>query len=68
MKLKIIYRLNSREIIKNKFKLKLTEKEVNMVMYLFRSNKSVSIDELQKNVWGYISDIETHMLRLIYID
>ena len=29
-------------------------------MYLFRSNKSVSIDELQKNVWGYISDIETH--------
>ena len=52
--------LNSREIIKNKFKLKLTEKEVNTVMYLFRSNKSVSIDELQKNVWGYISDIETH--------
>ncbi len=52
--------LNSREIIKNKFRLKLTEKEVNTVMYLFRSNKSVSIDELQKNVWGYISDIETH--------
>ena len=52
--------LNSREIIKNKIKLKLTEKEVNTVMYLFRSNKSVSIDELQKNVWGYISDIETH--------
>ncbi len=52
--------LNSREIIKNKLKLKLTEKEVNTVVYLFNSKKSISIDELQKNVWGYISDIETH--------
>ena len=52
--------LNSREIINKKLKLKLTEKEVNTVVYLFRCNKSVSVDELQKNVWGYMSDIETH--------
>ena len=27
---------------------------------LTNSNKPVSIDELQKNVWNYQSDIETH--------
>ena len=41
-------------------KLKLTEKEINIITYLSKSNKPVSIDELQENVWGYQSDIETH--------
>ena len=52
--------LNSREMIINENKLKLTEKEINTIIYLFKSNKPVSIDELQKKVWSYQSDIETH--------
>jgi hypothetical protein len=52
--------LNSREIIVNKIKLKLTEKEINTIIYLSKSDKPVSIDELQKKVWSYQSDIETH--------
>ena len=52
--------LNSREMIINNFKLKLTEKEINTIIYLSKSNKPVSIDELQEKVWSYQSDIETH--------
>ena len=41
-------------------KLKLTEKEVNTIIYLSQVNKPTSIEELQMNVWGYQLDIETH--------
>ena len=44
----------------NSKKLKLTEKEINTITYLIKKNESVSINELQKNVWSYQSDIETH--------
>ena len=52
--------LNSREMKINNTKLKLTEKEINTINYLSKSNKPVSIDELQEKVWSYQSDIETH--------
>jgi len=52
--------LNSRQIILKNKKLKLTEKEVNTIIYLFNSQNPVSPIELQKNVWGYQSDLETH--------
>jgi len=52
--------LNSREMSMNDLKLKLTEKEINTIIYLSKSNKPVSIDELQKKVWSYQSDIESH--------
>ena len=52
--------LNSREMLKNNCKLKLTEKEINTIIYLSKLNKPVSINELQKNVWSYQSDMETH--------
>jgi uncharacterized protein YlzI (FlbEa/FlbD family) len=52
--------LNSREMLINSSKLKLTEKEINTIIYLSKSNKPVSIDELQEKVWSYQSDIETH--------
>ena len=52
--------LNSRELILNDLKLKLTEKEINTIIYISKSNKPVSIDELQEKVWSYQSDIETH--------
>ena len=52
--------LNSRVMLKNNNKLKLTEKEIYTITYLSKSNKPVNIDELQKKVWRYQSDIETH--------
>ena len=55
-----IINLNSREMLTNSTKLKLTEKEINTIIYLFKSNKPVSINELQKKVWSYQSDMETH--------
>tara|TARA_B100000900_G_scaffold147947_1_gene125495 strand:- start:96 stop:659 length:564 start_codon:yes stop_codon:yes gene_type:complete len=52
--------LNSREMLINNIKLKLTEKEINTIIYLSKSRNPVTINELQKNVWSYQSDIETH--------
>jgi hypothetical protein len=52
--------LNSREMLIKDIKLKLTEKEINTIKYLSNSNKPVGIEELQKMVWSYQSDIETH--------
>ena len=52
--------LNSREILINNIKLKLTEKEINTIIYLSKSNQPVTINELQKKVWSYQSDMETH--------
>ena len=40
--------------------LKLTEKEINSIMYIFKALKPVSIQELQTKVWGYQSQLETH--------
>ena len=37
-----------------------TYKEINTIIYLSDSNEPVSIEELQKMVWSYQSDIETH--------
>ena len=52
--------LNSREMLIQNIKLKLTEKEINTITYLSNSNDPVSIEELQKMVWSYQPDIETH--------
>ena len=52
--------LNSREMVLKSIKLKLTEKEINTITYLSKSNKPVTVDELQERVWSYQSDIETH--------
>ena len=51
---------NSREMLFNNIKLKLTEKEINTISYLAKATKPVSINELEKNVWRYQPDIETH--------
>ena len=47
-------------MFRNNTKLKLTEKEINTITYLSKSSKPVGIDELQEQVWGYQSNIETH--------
>jgi len=41
-------------------KLKLTEKEIDSITYLFSMKKPVDVRELQQKVWGYQSDLETH--------
>ncbi len=52
--------LNSREIFQNDKKLKLTEREVDIILFLKNFNTSQSIDNLQKKVWGHNSNLETH--------
>jgi len=51
---------NSKFFSKGNLKLKLTEKEIEIIFYL--NNKKVKHDvaDLQKNIWGYSADLETH--------
>ena len=52
--------LNSRELIWKNIKIRLTEKETNTIIYLSKSQRPVTVGELQKKVWSYKFDIETH--------
>ena len=54
------FNLNSREMFLKEDKLKLTEKEISSIIYLFQSDKPISVQELQTKVWGYQSQLETH--------
>jgi len=55
-----IINLNSREILAKSKKIKLTEKEIHIIIYLSKAQKPVNINELQKKVWSYQNEIETH--------
>ena len=52
--------INARFMSFNNLKLKLTEKEINTLIYLLNKNVPTNIEELQKEVWGYNSELETH--------
>ena len=52
--------INARKMISKSAILKLTEKEVNTIIYLSKANKPVTINELQSEVWRYHSGLETH--------
>ncbi len=52
--------LNSREIIRNQKILGLTEREINLINFISKSKNPVKIDELQKEVWDYSDESETH--------
>ena len=52
--------LNSRELISKKNILKLTEKEISIIIYLSKSNNAVGVDQLQSEVWQYHLNLETH--------
>ena len=54
------FNLNSREMYNEKNKVKLTEKEINSIIYLDKAEASVKIHDLQSKVWGYQSQLETH--------
>ena len=52
--------LNSRKIFDDKNELNLTEKEADIIIFLKKAEKTVSIDELQTQVWGHSSKLDTH--------
>ena len=55
-----IINLNSREMLEKSIRLKLTEKEINTIIYLSKFNKPINIEELKKKVWSYQFNLETH--------
>jgi len=51
--------LNSRKISLGDKSLNLTERETNLIIFI-KNEKNVTIKQLQKMVWDYSPDLETH--------
>ena len=51
--------LNSRKISLGDKNLNLTERETNLIIYI-KDKKNVTVKELQKMVWDFSSDLDTH--------
>ncbi len=52
--------INSRILKKSDNELKLTEREIDTIIFLKNENKPIKVDILQKKVWKYSEDLETH--------
>jgi hypothetical protein len=52
--------LNSKFFSKDGLKLKLTEKEIEIILYLNDKKIKHDVADLQKNIWGYSANMETH--------
>ena len=52
--------LNSKFLCKNNVSLKLTEKEIEIILYLSDNKVKNTVLDLQKNIWGYSPNMETH--------
>ena len=52
--------INSRILKKSDKELKLTEREIDTIIFLKNKNKPIKVDVLQKEVWKYATDLETH--------
>ena len=52
--------INSKYLSKLGITLKLTEKEIEIILYLNKKKINCDIADLQKNIWGYSANIETH--------
>jgi hypothetical protein len=52
--------LNSKFLSKDDLSLKLTEKEIEIILYLNKTKTKNNVSNLQKNIWGYSPDMETH--------
>ena len=52
--------LNSKLISKDNADLKLTEKEIEIILYLMENKTKHSVLDLQKNIWRYSPSMETH--------
>ena len=51
--------LNSRKISFRNKSLNLTERETNLIIFI-KDKKNVTVKELQKKVWDYSPDLDTH--------
>ena len=52
--------LNSKFFSKDNLVLKLTEKEIEIILYLNQKKTKHDVADLQKNLWGYSPNMETH--------
>ena len=52
--------LNSKFFSKDNLKLRLTEKEIEIILYLNDKKIKHNVEDLQKNIWGYVANMETH--------
>ena len=52
--------LNSKFFSKDNLNLKLTEKEIEIILYLNDTKIKHNVADLQKNIWGYVVNMETH--------
>jgi DNA-binding response OmpR family regulator len=52
--------LNSKFFSKDNLNLKLTEKEIEIILYLYNEKSKKNVADLQKYIWRYSSNIETH--------
>ena len=52
--------LNSKFFSKDNLSLKLTEKEIEIILYLNHTKNKHDVSNLQKNIWRYSPDMETH--------
>jgi len=55
-----IVNVNSRIITNKEKDLKLTEREIDIILFLNENKKPQSVHTLQEKVWGYSLGIETH--------
>ena len=55
-----VLNLNSRIITKNNQNLKLTQKEIDIILFLNDYDKPQRVNVLQNKVWGYSLELETH--------
>ena len=52
--------LNSKFLSKKDLNLKLTEKEIEIILYLNDKKIKHNVVDLQKNIWDYSTNMETH--------
>ena len=52
--------LNTRQIYSNNQYVDLTEKEIKLISHLFTNKKPCSVQDLQKSIWEYGENLETH--------
>ena len=52
--------LNSKFVSKGNLSLKLTEKEIEIILYLNETKTKHDVADLQKNIWSYSAGMETH--------
>ena len=52
--------LNANFFSKGNLNLKLTEKEIEIILYLYNKKIKHDVADLQKNIWGYSENMETH--------